>query len=253
MLARSGSGHVQQRKEPPSRARPAAAQPTNRAGPNSYLRGVEDTIRCDCADPAPPRPPPGDSQPLPGRAEGGQGVGSGGWGLTSLLGLPGEAGRNERTSGEVGMNTHPFFSPCPSTSAPPTQSDPGPSWSAPCDLGPLSSSAQCKGVWWGATRQAARDGRNGAVQPPLSVMVWPTELATGLSPPSRGGQTPPPAPPSTPASPPLGGAGQPGVPSAAPRSPHLRARGAPCWSVPLPASPPPLGPSADATSSGSFP
>ena len=169
LLARSGSGHVQQRKEPPSRARPAAAQPTNRAGPNSYLRGVEDTIRCDCADPAPPRPPPGGSQPLPGRAEGGQGVGRGGWGLTSLLGLPGEAGRNERTSGEVGMNTHPFFSPCPSTSAPPTQSDPGPSWSAPCDLGPLSSSAQCQGVGGGGGSPPGRQGREERGSPATSL------------------------------------------------------------------------------------
>lgn len=168
MLARSGSGHVQQRKEPPSRARPAAAQPTNRAGPNSYLRGVEDTIRCDCADPAPPRPPPGGSQPLPGRAEGGQGVGSGGWGLTSLLGLSGEAGMNERTSGEVGMNTHPFFSPCPSTSAPPAQSDPGPSWSAPCNLGPLSSSGQCKGVW-GGRYPPGRQGREERGSPATSL------------------------------------------------------------------------------------
>ena len=120
--------------------------------------------------PALPRPSPGNSQPPPGRVEGGQGMGSRGWGLTSLLGL----------SGEVGMNTHPFFSPCPSTSTPLTQSDPGPGCSAPCNLRPLSSSGQCKGVCVvgrGGTRQAIREGRNGAVQPPLLVMVWPTELA----------------------------------------------------------------------------
>ena len=157
---------MQQRKEPPSRARPAAAQPTNRAGPNSYLRGVEDTIRCDCAD---PRPTPTSPRGLPASASQ-----SGGWagrgerrlGLTSLLGLSGETG--EPTSGEVGMNAHPFFSPCPTTS---TTTDPEqPRFRLVCSVQPRASFLLWpvqRGVWGGAP--PGRQGREERGSPATSL------------------------------------------------------------------------------------
>lgn len=86
LLALSGSGHVQQRKEPPSMARPAEAQPTNRAGPNSYLQGVGRTPSGVAASPACLSPLQGS---LPSAlAEGGQGVRSRGWGPPKPQPLP---------------------------------------------------------------------------------------------------------------------------------------------------------------------
>lgn len=233
MLARSGSGHVQQRKEPPSRARPAAAQPTNRAGPNSYLRGVEDTIRCDCAYPRPAPTSPGglpasawQSGGWAGRGERRLGPHKPPWALWGSWGEP--------TSEEVGMNAHPFFSPCRSTSTPQTQSDPGPGWSAPCNLGPLSSSGQCKVgcVWLGRGVGGRGSGGQGGEErgsPATSLghglahgtrhwaltalwgrpdssafSIWHSSLST----------------------PRLGGTAR------RPLCSHLWFRGAPCWSVP---------------------